>query len=144
MTESELKTYFNGKKQRIDARSGKLIKGFVRTTFVDFEAWIGPLGIPGQCHYCGISGEQCARLFQMQVMGPRYNATRGGKRGRRRELDRRDASMDYDDLNNLVWCCYSCNNAKSNFFSEEEFMPVAKAIGQVLQSILKEAGDVRD
>jgi len=119
----------------VSKKTGKVKSGFVLTTFDEFKNWIGPSGIPGQCFYCGISSLSCGNLYHMQMRGVRYNATRGGKRGRRLELDRRDASKEYDELDNLVWCCYWYNNAKSNFFTELEFMPVAKAIGKVLQSI---------
>ncbi len=71
----------------------------------------------------------------MQRNGIRLDATRGGKRGRRLEIDRINPSLSYDRLENLVWCCYWCNNAKSNFFTKEEFMPIAKIIGEALKKI---------
>jgi len=52
-------------------------------------------------------------------------------------LDRKDPKETYDNLDNLVWCCYWCNNAKSNFFTEEEFKPIGKSIGMVLKQIIK-------
>jgi hypothetical protein len=75
------------------------------------------------------------QLYQMQRTGLRLDATRGGKRGKRLEIDRRDPRLSYDDINNIVWCCYWCNNAKSNFFTEEEFRPIALAIGEALKKI---------
>lgn len=71
--------------------------------------------------YYGITNEQSFALNQAQLDGRRANATRGGKRGKRLELDHKDPFLHYDNLENIVWCCYWCNNAKSNFFTCEEF-----------------------
>ena len=71
----------------------------------------------------------------MQRNGHRADATRGGKRGKRLELDRVNPNLPYDNLDNIVWCCYWCNNAKSNFFTNDEFLPIANAIGNVLRNI---------
>jgi hypothetical protein len=65
----------------------------------------------------------------------RPHATRGGKRVKRLELDRIDPDLEYDILENIVWCCYWCNNAKSNFFTNEEFKPIALSIGKILREI---------
>jgi hypothetical protein len=62
----------------------------------------------------------------------------GGKRGKRLEIDRKDPFMAYDNLDNIVWCCYWCNNAKSNFFNETEFKPIALAIGNSIRKIYNE------
>ncbi len=40
-------------------------------------------------------------------------------------LDRKDSSKDYT-LDNVVVCCFKCNNIKSNFFESEEFKIVMK------------------
>lgn len=110
------------------------------SSYQEFSDWIAETGLPERCYYCGTSSKQSARLFELQDGKTKYQATRGGRRGRRLELDRRDPAKDYDDLDNLAWCCYWCNNAKSNLFTETEFMPVGKAIGQAL-SLICEQGD---
>ncbi|AOM77384.1 hypothetical protein [Pedobacter steynii] len=138
MAEFDLKKFYTSKREYLNPRTGKLRKGFVRISFQEFSDWVAAAGSPERCHYCGTSSGQCAKLFELQDGGNRYQATRGGRRGRRLELDRRDASKAYDELDNLVWCCYWCNNAKSNFFTEDEFMPVAKAIGQALSLICEQ------
>lgn len=134
----DLKRFYNNKQQYLNKRNGKLRKGFVKVSFQEFSDWIALTGLPERCYYCGTSAEQCTRLFNLQDGKSRHQATRGGKRGRRLELDRRDPAKDYDELDNLVWCCYWCNNAKSNFFTESEFIPVARAIGKALRLICEE------
>lgn len=139
MADFDVKSFYNRKRERLNPKNGKPGAGFARVSYQQFSEWIAATGSPERCHYCGTSAQQCAQLFEMQDGIKRYNATRGGKRGRRLELDRRDPSKEYDELDNLVWCCYWCNNAKSNFFTESEFMPVAKAIGEALRRICESA-----
>lgn len=130
MTEKELEEIFRGKKQRVNKTTGKVKPGFVLTQFTDFQDWYNQETFDDGCHYCGTSNE---RSFEIYTLRP--GATRGGKRGRRLELERKEPNQPYDNLDNLVWCCYWCNNAKSNFFSEEEFRPIANAIGEALNNI---------
>ena len=132
---------FNGKKERID-KNGKITqKGFKKsTTFEMFEEWFHNSNFEKGCYYCGITNSESNILFELQQSGKRNNATRGGKRGRRLELERKNPSKPYDELENLVWCCYWCNNAKSNFFTEEEFIPIAEKIGKALKKIIEDNG----
>ena len=133
MTRKELKKIFDSKKEKIV--KGNLQAGFKKSTFEDFENWFSLETFEKGCHYCGTTNQTSYRLFVMQRNGERPDATRGGKRSKRLELDRLNAFEHYDNLANIVWCCYWCNNAKSNFFSENEFRPIAKAIGEALQKI---------
>jgi len=136
MTKNELLKVFKNKKERIDSRTGKLVQGFKKTTFNEFHAWFDLTVFSEGCHYCGLTNGESANLFKMQREGIRQDGTRGGKRGRRLEIDRKDPSQSYDNLNNIVWCCYWCNNAKSNFFTEAEFIPIGIEIGKSLRLIL--------
>jgi hypothetical protein len=43
----------------------------------------------------------------------------------------------FDNLDNLVWCCYWWNNNKSNFFIEEEFKPIGNVNGIALKQIIE-------
>jgi len=129
MENSELKKIFTNKKQRVD-KNGKIIQGFKQTTFEQFLDWFNAEDFNKGCHYCGTSNERCSELYHL-----RPEATRGGKRGKRLELDRKNPIEPYDNLENLVWCCYWCNNAKSNFFTQIEFKKIAIAIGEVLKTI---------
>jgi hypothetical protein len=135
MTTVELKVIFNRKKEKTD-KKGRLVAGFKLTTFEMFHAWFDPKVFERGCHYCGLTNNDCKALFLL-----REKASRGGKRGRRLELDRRDPFLHYDQLENIRWCCYWCNSAKSNFFTESEFKPIAIEIGKVLRNILKEANE---
>jgi hypothetical protein len=130
MDKEELKKVFNAKRE-----SSKTPKGFKVKTFQDFETWFQKSDFEKGCHYCGTTNSRSFELYNLQINNLRPNGTRGGKRGKRLELDRKDPNKSYDELDNLVWCCYWCNNAKSNFFSVDEFMPIAKAIGEVIKNI---------
>lgn len=134
LTDKELKAIFNQKLQKI-SKKGKIKAGFVNTTFQQFKQWFDKDKFGQGCHYCGTTNFRSKELFDLQRNGSRLDATRGGKRGKRLELDRLDPSQPYDNLNNIVWCCYWCNNSKSNFFTEEEFKPIAIEIGNVLKKI---------
>ena len=135
MTDKELEKIFKQKKQKINKKTGKITAGFLTTTFVEFKKWFNQINFDKGCYYCGTTNSKSFELYQLQRSGKRFDATRGGKRGKRLEIDRKDPNKTYDNLENLVWCCYWCNNAKSNFFSEIEFKPIAEAIGSVLKKI---------
>lgn len=135
---------FKAKKQRVDAKTGKLTQGFNAATFEQFTNWFKLDTFNKGCHYCGITNDESFKLYQLQIHKVRPDATRGGKRGKRLEIDRRDSFEPYDNLNNIVWCCYWCNNAKSNFFTEEEFKPIAINIGIALKKILQEHTNTKE
>jgi hypothetical protein len=130
MTRNELKKIFDGKKKHLN-KNGILVGGFNSTTFLAFQDWFNLEVFKQGCHYCGLKNDECYQLFLL-----RPYATRNGKRGRRLELDRMNPILDYDELHNLKWCCYWCNNAKTNFFSEIEFRPIAIEIGKALRELL--------
>jgi len=134
---SDLKKIFSQKREKT-SNKGKVTPGFVEVSFTQFSTWFSQDIFDQGCYYCGLSNDMSNRLFNIQREGIRHDGTRGGKRGKRLELDRLDPSQPYDNLNNLVWCCYWCNNAKSNFFSPEEFTPIGKEIGKQLRNILDE------
>lgn len=134
MQDAELKKIFNGKKPtKTVKKNGDVTnsQGFSSAlSFEDFKQWFSTSEFEKGCHYCGTTNAQSEALYYQ-----RPHATRGGKRGKRLELDRKEPLLPYDNLDNLVWCCYWCNNAKSNFFTAAEFKPIAEAIGKVIQSI---------
>ena len=143
MTKEELKIIFNQKRQKFERKiskkgivKDKLIAGFNLTTFDQFYNWYNHETFEKGCYYCGTSSKTSEALYKIQQDGLRPDATRGGKRGKRLELDRVDPNLPYDNLNNIVWCCYWCNNAKSNFFSKAEFLPIAKEIGKSIKKIM--------
>lgn len=126
-----LKKVYDAKKYCV-TKTGEIKNplGFKEKTFDDFLNWFNQTEFDKGCHYCGTTNKRCAELYKL-----RPKATRGGKRGRRLELDRVDPFGAYDNINNLVWCCYWCNNAKSNFFTATEFKGIASAIGVALRDI---------
>jgi len=135
MLTEELRKIFQQKREKVDRTTLKITAGFQATNFDQFRKWFKKDEFDLGCHYCGTTNEQSLKLYNMQRAGVRPDATRGGKRGKRLELDRKDPFKPYDSLDNLVWCCYWCNNAKSNFFTYEEFKPIAIEIGKALKYI---------
>lgn len=134
LTKEERRKIFNRKKQKTN-QEGKITPGFVNTTFKEFEEWFDEEIFEKGCVYCGTTNGHSQKIYELQRNGSRHDATRGGKRGKRLELDRVDPKQPYDNLQNVVWCCYWCNNAKSNFFTVDEFKPIATEIGKVLKKI---------
>lgn len=144
----DLKKIFNQKRQKTERKFNKkgilkekVIAGFNLTTFDEFNNWFSKEKLEKGCFYCGTTNEMSETLYNMQIDNKRLNATRGGKRGKRLELDRIDPNLPYDNLDNIVWCCYWCNNAKSNFYTKDEFMPIAVEIGKSLKNIIEESKD---
>jgi hypothetical protein len=144
MTQEELQEIFKGKKKKVQRTTNKkgliketIIEGFETSTFEQFQQWFNLEVFNQGCSYCQITNNQTRFLYNAQRNGLRMDGTRGGKRGRRLEIDRRNPNLKYDVLDNLVWCCYWCNNAKSNFFTDEEFKPIGQVIGKQLRAILQ-------
>jgi len=80
----------------------------------EFFAWLAHA--QRQCHYCGVAEEQLGRL---------HAALGLARRSTRLEIDRRDNDRPYE-TGNLVLACYVCNAHKVDFFSESEFLEIAK------------------
>ncbi|HQW69458.1 MAG TPA: hypothetical protein PLH25_07310 [Flavobacterium sp.] len=97
-------------------------KGLKLTDFNSFKEWY--LKQNDCCVYCGLKQEQSIILYNKYP-----ETTRGGKRGKSLELDRKNPIItDYGIIENLALSCYWCNNAKSNYFTFEEFKKIGKAI----------------
>jgi hypothetical protein len=105
-------------------------KGFKNTTFHEFYIWF--LAQNRQCHYCHINQHEIEILFEKKLIMPTGRLTRG----RSLELERKEPKESYDNLGNLVLCCYWCNNAKSDQFSDAEFIDIGKVIGEKLRKRL--------
>lgn len=101
--------------------------------FSEFYNWY--LRQNKHCEYCHITQEEINQLFEYN----KIEYTRGGRRGKNLEIDRKRPKDNYgSNLDNLVLCCYWCNNAKTDEFSVDEFRPVGIAIGNILRNRLKE------
>jgi hypothetical protein len=92
-------------------------------SFWDFYHW--HVNAPRSCRYCGITQEELNKLHRMGIENKRTT------RGRTLEIDRKEANKDYSYLPNLTYCCYWCNNAKTDTFTEAEFELIGQAIGKV-------------
>lgn len=97
----------------------------ISSEFEYFFNWLAKL--ERKCAYCSISEEQIELLLQKRHIYTKRILTRG----RSLEFDRKNPSLSYDDINNIVLCCYWCNNAKTDEFSYEEF----KEVGKIFEAI---------
>jgi len=95
--------------------------------FWTFEKWFKET--TKACNYCHITEEQIKQLLDN---GPITKRNRGTKL----EIDRKQPNLPYDKIENLVFSCYWCNNAKTDTFTEEEFLVIGKAIESVWQQRL--------
>ncbi len=68
------------------------------------------------CYYCGISENVLSTLYH----DPNYICKTKRKRGAWFELDRKDAKANKYTKDNMVLCCYFCNNHKSDVISPED------------------------
>ena len=88
---------------------------------------------PKSCFYCDLEQSWLEELhYQSGHINKRYP-----KRGKSLEIDRKDSDKPYSDIQNLVLACYWCNNAKTDTFSAEEFIPVGKEIKKIWENRLK-------
>ena len=101
-------------------------KGLKKIDIYVFKDWFEKQ--KDSCAYCGITTEESVMLFNKYP-----EATRKGRRGKRLEIDRIDPKItDYGaDINNLALSCYWCNNAKTNYFSFDEFKLIGKTLGEI-------------
>ncbi len=77
-----------------------------------------------ECAYCGISEEDIMQLAKTDRIFKK------SERGWHLEIDRKDSNKEYMP-GNCVRCCYWCNNAKTDEFTEDEFKPIAEKIREV-------------
>ena len=99
----------------------------IKMPFGDFYKWY--LSHEKKCFYCDITEQLLKQLLDSGRLTTKRIATRGKKL----ELDRKQPDLEYDNFENLVFACYWCNNAKTDTFTEEEFIKV----GQVFKTIWK-------
>jgi hypothetical protein len=83
------------------------------------------------CEYCHTTETQFQRLINTGQIQTKRLRTRGTTF----EIDCREPHLGYTS-GNLAICCYWCNNAKTDEFSQEEFQPVAEALGLIWQQRL--------
>ncbi|WP_457561813.1 hypothetical protein [Caminibacter pacificus] len=82
------------------------------------------------CEYCGITQDEVNELFNKNKIYTKRN------RGYSMEIDKKEPFKGYTK-DNIVSCCYWCNNAKSDEFSYKEFKEIAKSIRKIWEKRLK-------
>ena len=120
----------NWKKEQKDSIDN-LKNHYVKHTFLNvfpFEEFIEFVRAKRECGYCHITEEEIQALIDAQQLNAKKDT-----RGLTLEIDRKKPNHEYT-MGNCVWCCYWCNNAKTDEFSYEEF----KKIGEVIKSIWKD------
>lgn len=92
--------------------------------FKTFYEWHKTIEDDKKCFYCGITESEIELLNNHQPLTKRL-------RGKNLELDRREPNLSYDDIDNLVYSCYWCNNAKTDTFTDKEFQEIGKVISSI-------------
>lgn len=117
------KKYFNEQCRRIYTNPDRV--EIRKIPYDEFEQWY--MDQLQECYYCALTQRESAILFESFP-----EATREGRRGRNLELDRKNPTISYGEtLENLVLACYWCNNAKTNYFTADEFGSIGLSIGRV-------------
>ena len=83
------------------------------------------------CHYCKISKEMIEKLADNKKI---FKKT---LRGWKLEIDRKNSNFEYRP-DNCVMSCYWCNNAKTDEFTELEFLKIGEEIGNVWKNRLND------
>jgi deoxyadenosine/deoxycytidine kinase len=81
---------------------------------------------PKNCFYCGITVQKIDDL----IIKDKINTKRLFSRGRKLEIDKKDPNGKYEK-GNMAFCCYWCNNAKSDEFTDKEFEPIGNVIKEI-------------
>ena len=82
------------------------------------------------CEYCKITLDTINQLANnKKIFKKTY------QRGYTMEIDRKKPNLEYTK-ENCVPCCYWCNNAKTDEFTDEEFLPIATEIRKALENRL--------
>ncbi|MCW3788524.1 hypothetical protein [Plebeiibacterium sediminum] len=97
--------------------------------FYEFKDWYE--NTDKKCYYCEITEDDLAKLWQNHPDLTKRN------RGRKLEIERLEPNLPYSVTTNLVFSCYWCNNAKTDTFTQDEFLKVGKVIKDIWKNRLK-------
>lgn len=97
----------------------------ITVEFRKFHDWYKSMEQDKKCCYCGITEAELKILFDSGKVETK------SKRGRKLELDRKEPNSPYDNLDNIVFACFWCNNAKTDTFTHEEFLEIGKVISTI-------------
>lgn len=106
------------------------LRKFKCTNFWTFYEWY--ISQERKCHYCDITEHEIKILLDAGRLFTKTLRTRG----KRLEIERKEPEESYDNLKNLTFCCYWCNNAKTDTFTHDEFIDVGKAFSNIWQQRL--------
>ena len=87
---------------------------------------------PKVCYYCSLPENILIELNNQ----PEHINKRYPNRGKSLEIDRKQPNLLYSDIENLVLACYWCNNAKTDTFTEKEFLKIGKVIKSIWEKRL--------
>ena len=82
------------------------------------------------CHYCKIT------IDEIETLAENKKLYKKSLRGWILEIDRLNSNFEYSPKN-CVMSCYWCNNAKTDEFTENEFLQIGKEIRKIWQTRLK-------
>lgn len=95
-----------------------------------------------ECEYCGISQEKLRQIAIIRGKENEANFTLNSKQKRKNgamEIDRKDQKLEYEVIDNLVFACPLCNNAKSNLIDYKDWQEFfAVAMKEYYKKILKD------
>ncbi|MBP6694788.1 MAG: hypothetical protein KA161_06650 [Saprospiraceae bacterium] len=97
--------------------------------YLFFQWWENTLK---SCHYCSLPENELDNLHSQ----PGHINKRYPKRGKSLEIDRKQSDLPYTNIENLVFACYWCNNAKTDTFTESEFLKIGGVIKNIWESRL--------
>jgi hypothetical protein len=122
-------TDFNNLKRKVSTmRKTFISKGF-KCEFSLYKNRMDEMEKDKKCTYCGITESDLNQLWEIERKKGKKLTKR--PRGKKLEYDRMNPDLKYDDLKNIVWACYWCNNAKTDTFTHEEFLEVGKTIAEI-------------
>ena len=119
-------------KSKFDFESKGLQEYYIKNEFAKLltEADYSTLIAQKNCHYCKITKEEINVLAEKKLINKK------NLRGYTLEIDRLNSNKEYYK-ENCVMACYWCNNAKTDEFTQEEFLIIGKEIRNVFMARLK-------
>ena len=127
--ERDAANIYNHLKARIKSKGG--LKKF-KWKKEEFISWYNEQD--KKCVYCGCEKEIIETFYKITK-----KQNKRPKRGKSLEVDRKEDEPGYSP-DNCVLACYWCNNAKTDVFTDKEFKPIGKAIGNVIRERIGNKG----
>lgn len=87
---------------------------------------------PKKCYYCSLPESELESIEKISV----YKNKRYPQRGKSLEIERKIPDLPYTNIENLELVCYWCNNAKTDTFTESEFLKLGSLIKNIWENRL--------